>query len=312
MSMMMPKLYGILITWMVPFDDGGSPITGYRIFRGDTRNAMEFLANVSADALEFTDTGLEAGRDYHYQVSAMNAFHEGPKSWYLTGPCYGLPDAPEDFNVVPGIGVVKLEWEPPEDDSLLKVIGYIINRGTDPDTLPELALVDVVTSYTDDTVENGVAYYYAIAAINKEGAGEFAWSAGVTPIEPLRVPERVTLGGPVPTKKEVTLIWTPPGDDGGSLVTGYVIYRGESEDELEAIDDVGPSVVSWTDKDVKGGKTYWYTIAPKNDVGEGEPAVALEVKVPKDKDEGPGFGSLLTVLATITALALMVKRRRRF
>ncbi len=310
MSNLTARFHGIQIAWEAPSDDGASPVSQYRIYRGESRDAMEFLANVSRDHLEYTDTGLEEGKEYHYQVSAYNGFLEGPMSGFVSGSCYGLPSAPVDLVVSAGEGQVELEWELPEYTGELAILGYIINRGTDPGTLPELALLGVVTSYTDDTAENDVTYYYAIAAVNEMGYGEFAWSEAVTPERPPVRPSKVTVGEPQVTKKAVTLVWTAPADDGGSHVTGYVVYRGATEDELGVVAEVGPDVLNWTDGNVKQGRTYWYSVAPKNDVGEGEPSQALNVKVPK-KEESPSTSAAFAVLALLFVAAASVARLRR-
>ena len=105
----------------------------------------------------------------------------------------------------------------------------------------------------------------------------------------------------------VTLQWNAPREDGGSPVTGYVVYRGDSPAGMEAVATLG-TVTTWTDEDVKRGKTYYYTVAALNDAGEGEPFAAYEVKVPKEKADGPGFEVVLVAMALL--LVIPVARRR--
>ena len=248
------ELHGLSITWMAPFDDGGSPVTGYRIYRGESGSDMEPLDDLSADITEYRDEGLTAGVEYRYRVSASNALYEGEMSWSRTGTPWGLPGAPVGLVATPGDGVVDLAWGQPENDGGRRITGYVVTRGTDPDSLTELAQVGVVTSYTDDTADNGVTYHYAVAAVNDGGRGEAAPSGGVTPIKPIkpiRRPGPVTLGKPEATTEAVTIEWLAPLDDGGSPVTGYVVYRGGSEDAMEAVAEVGPAVLNWTDGEVE-------------------------------------------------------------
>ncbi len=69
----------VVLNWLAPFDDGGSPITNYRIHRGTTPNEKTFIITVG-DILIDIDTGLVNGQTYYYEVSALNAAGEGNKS----------------------------------------------------------------------------------------------------------------------------------------------------------------------------------------------------------------------------------------
>ena len=66
----------------------------------------------------------------------------------------------------------------------------------------------------------------------------------------------------------VVLNWTAPSDNGGSLITNYIIYRGTSPNPTDSIDAVG-SVLTYTDTDVSGCTMYYYRITAVNAIGEG-------------------------------------------
>lgn len=66
------------LTWAQPSSDGGSPIVGYRLYRGVASGGETFLVEVSTSFHNDTDTGN--GITYFYQVSASNSVGEGPKS----------------------------------------------------------------------------------------------------------------------------------------------------------------------------------------------------------------------------------------
>ena len=59
------------------------------------------------------------------------------------------------------------------------------------------------------------------------------------------------------------------------------------------------------DEDVKRGTTYLYSVGALNEQGQREPFGEVEVKVPKQKDEGPAFGLMLTVLALMLVSILV-------
>ena len=66
----------------------------------------------------------------------------------------------------------------------------------------------------------------------------------------------------------VILNWTAPSDNGGSLITNYIIYRGIEPNPTDSLDAVG-SVLTYTDYDVSSCATYHYRVAAVNAIGEG-------------------------------------------
>ena len=68
-----PETAVVRLTWAPPASDGGSHITGYRVYRDGTLIA-------SPVAEHHTDLALSFGRVYSYEVSAVTGLGEGPKS----------------------------------------------------------------------------------------------------------------------------------------------------------------------------------------------------------------------------------------
>jgi len=64
---------GIQLTWSAPGSDGGSAITGYRVYRDGA-----LLTTVTGTSHK--DTTTTSGRTYAYEVSAVNAVGEGARS----------------------------------------------------------------------------------------------------------------------------------------------------------------------------------------------------------------------------------------
>ncbi|HEX5565328.1 MAG TPA: fibronectin type III domain-containing protein [Streptomyces sp.] len=83
------------LTWSAPSDDGGSPVTGYAIYRSTTAGAETLLTTVG-DTRSYTDSAVQAGNPYYYQVSAVNSAGPGQRSTEVSvtpapsgggGPC---------------------------------------------------------------------------------------------------------------------------------------------------------------------------------------------------------------------------------
>jgi hypothetical protein len=65
------------VTWQAPVSTGGSPLTGYKVYRDGQAAA---LGTVAAGTTGVTVTGLQPGTVARFSVSAINAIGEGPKS----------------------------------------------------------------------------------------------------------------------------------------------------------------------------------------------------------------------------------------
>ncbi len=65
------------IRWIAPYD-GESPITGYRVYRGDTAQAVTPIAETRKPF--YADHDVSAEASYHYQVTAINAIGESVHS----------------------------------------------------------------------------------------------------------------------------------------------------------------------------------------------------------------------------------------
>ncbi|MGO4595051.1 RICIN domain-containing protein [Leifsonia sp. 2TAF2] len=67
----------VTVTWSAPSDDGGTPITGYRVYR---EGVTDPVATVAADATSATITGVWPGDTARFAVAAVNAAGESAKS----------------------------------------------------------------------------------------------------------------------------------------------------------------------------------------------------------------------------------------
>jgi Fibronectin type III domain/FG-GAP-like repeat len=71
---------GITVKWAAPTSNGGSALTGYRIYRGTSSSSGVVVATVSASALSFVDTTAPKKATSYYWVTAVNVVGESPRS----------------------------------------------------------------------------------------------------------------------------------------------------------------------------------------------------------------------------------------
>jgi len=77
----------ISIAWTPPSDNGGSPLTGYRVYMNDfLSDKIEMIYDGSSvpSILSFTEFGLILGAPYRFQVSALNRVGESDPSAFET------------------------------------------------------------------------------------------------------------------------------------------------------------------------------------------------------------------------------------
>ena len=70
----------VKLEWKKPKDDGGAPITEYKIYRSMNGDKKIDLATVDGVRRSHTDKNLKNGQTYSYQVSAVNSAGEGKRS----------------------------------------------------------------------------------------------------------------------------------------------------------------------------------------------------------------------------------------
>ena len=126
------------------------------------------------EATAFSHPGAEAGKEQCFVVRSVatvgTAVIEGdPSDPICVTPRDTFPPAaPKGLAAVSGSGVVNLIWDPNTEGD---VAGYLILRGEAPgDTLQPLTPQPIrETRYNDRTVRPGVAYVYAIVAVDRAG-----------------------------------------------------------------------------------------------------------------------------------------------
>ena len=70
---------GVTLTWAAPTSNGGSAVTGYRIYRSTATGTETFLVAVG-NVTSYIDKATTAGVRYFYKITAVNAVGEGARS----------------------------------------------------------------------------------------------------------------------------------------------------------------------------------------------------------------------------------------
>ena len=251
---------GIQVTWQT-----AAGAAQYRVYRKDAANPKwKGLVNVSGTS--WTDKTAVAGVKYTYTVRGIGAdgktlspgFDTTGVSATFTKPA-PTPTAPANVTLGSAKAVsggIQVTWQ-----TAAGAAQYRVYRKDAVNTKWK-GLVNVSgTSYVDKTAQAGVKYTYTVRGIGADGK---TLSPG---FDTTGVSATITKPTPTPTTPaEVTLIGATAGSDGITVkwkaaagAKEYRVYRkGPGETKWKGLINV--TGISWTDRDVKAGVKYTYTV----------------------------------------------------
>ncbi len=265
-----PDPGSLSISWEAPDSDGGSPITGYRVFRATTAGGAYAQVASLGVVSSFVDAGLGNGAARHYKVAAVTAIGEGDRAGPVIGTTWDVPGAPASLTATtgPGVGEISLAWQPPASDGGRSVSSYRVSRADSAGgSYAVLAtLGSGATSFKDTGLPTGTTRHYRVTATNAIGEGPAA-SASARSIAIPDAPRalQVTAG---PGAGELGLAWQAPVSDGGSAITAYNVYRAAaSGGPYSLVRDRG-AATTFTDSGLGNAATRFYVVSAVNVAGE--------------------------------------------
>ncbi len=229
-------IYQINMSWFAPVNDGGSPITGYKIewstdggtnwevLVGDTQRTLSRFSHLSLR--------LTPGATFHYRVRALNMEGESAPSneSSTTAIAASGPGIATNVRVTKtSTDVAQISWDAPTDlpDGNQVYFYALFRADNNGDFLTRIERTHPATSltYTDNNVQIGKTYGYVISS-------EYGRNQFITRSSHFSDPVFIAFTDPpdAPTALRATagsestdLSWTAPADDGGSSITGYKV-----------------------------------------------------------------------------------------
>jgi Zn-dependent metalloprotease len=164
-----------VVSWDVPSNDGGSPITGYTVTADPGGRTAATTGTSTA-----TVTGLTNGTAYTFTVTAANAAGTSANSEASAAvtPAVTAPDAPTNVVAAHGNTESVVSWRAPVNDGGLPNTGYSVTAAPGGAT----ATTTGATTATFTGLTNGTTYRFRVTATNAAGtSASSAASAAVTP-----------------------------------------------------------------------------------------------------------------------------------
>lgn len=259
-----PDVGEVTLDWQPPADDGGEPVTGYRVYR----DGQQVAGTASTG---YVDTGLDDGTLYTYRVSAVNVIGEGAESPSAHAETFDTPSRVWWIVAVAGPerGQITVQWAEPRDTGGQPVDHYRVYR----DGVLHANVTD--RKLVDDDLGDGVRHAYRVAAVNDVGEARLSERAAATTWALPGAPQDLRAQAAPPPSGEaskpvaVDLDWNPPEQDGGREISAYRIYRGTTPEELSLLAAVDGGTTRYVDERLDPTSNYFYRVEALNALGPG-------------------------------------------
>ena len=279
----------VSLSWAAPSDNGGSPITGYKIIVKKDNQTVNTL-NVDPLLTQKTVDGLSNGTQYTFYISSINIVGESSSSSTSITTNIVSPSQPTITSATPGNGSVSLSWSPP-DNGGSPITGYNIVVQKDNQIVKNIN--SSLNQKTIDGLLNGTYYTFSVSAINIVGESSLSSISVTTNVVS---PSQPTITSVTPGNGLVSLSWSSPSDNGGSPITGYNILVKKDNQIINTL-NIESSVTQKTIDGLSNGSQYTFYILAFNNVGEGSSSsisVTTNIVSPSQPNTSatPGDGSV--------------------
>lgn len=205
------------LNWNAPSDNGGIPITQYKIIYSTQSDFSTGITLSGTAATNFNLTGLNRATPYYIRVLSWN--DKGQSTSYATATFTTLqtPAGPPTINnVTTTNNSATITWTEPEDNGGSNLAGYNVYRDG---VIANTSLIQDTTAYTVTGLSPETSSTYTVVAINAVGSGtpSEGFTISTKPNIPL-APTGFTVGSYTGTGASIS--WS----NGGGTVEKYAVF----------------------------------------------------------------------------------------
>ena len=273
---------GVTVTW--------SKITGaskYRVYRKSGSGSWAKIADTTA--VSYTDKTAASGTKYTYTVRCLDSSGNTISSFDSTGKSIIYVAAPTISSVDNVVGGVKVTWG--------KVKGaarYRVYRKTGSGSWTKLGDTTAL-SYGDTTAVSGTKYSYTVRCLDSSGNIVSSFHSTGKSITYVAAP---VVSSVSKVEAGVRVSW--------GKITGaakYRVYRKTGSGSWTKVTDT--AATTYTDKNVKNGIKYTYTVRCLNSAGNPVSSFDSTGKSITYTSESPAFSVLTLDSASSTSIVVM-------
>ncbi|MEO9307961.1 MAG: fibronectin type III domain-containing protein [Nitrososphaera sp.] len=324
----------VSLSWIAPSNNGGMPITGYKIeYSNGTSNFIVLVANTGTSNTSYTHSRLVTGTSYTYRVSAINSLGVG-------SPSNSVTVTPQDTMtpiITTAIAIsptsAKISWIAPSQTYGQIISGYTIDQVINGNMLPiDDSIQGSTTSYTISGLTTGKTYSFVVSAqlsggsqTNPSPPATITPTSTSTPPDSSQTPTQTpsqnqTLPDP-PTRLNATMItsssvqvtWIAPSNNGKLPVTGYKVESMTGQSGAWVTDTTNTGVqTSFVKSGLQAGVSYYFRVSSISNAGISQPSSQVPVIVPSQNtnqnsspppfipQQSQGFVSVINTTSTIS------------
>jgi len=242
----------ISLTWDAASDNVA--VTGYRLYKNSNQ-----VAFASTTSQSFTDTGLQPGQIYAYQISAVDAAgNESAKSAVLSVRTLApsdtaSPTTPTSLRSTSvATNTITLAWNAATDNVAVTAYRLYKNGSLTPFASP------TSLSFTDTGLLADHAYTYRVSAV--DAAGNESAKSAILSVSTQAAADTAAPSTPTSLRStsvgsdSIALAWNAATDN--VAVTGYRLYKNGSLTPFAS-----PTSLSFTDTGLLADNTYEYRVS---------------------------------------------------
>jgi titin len=278
-----PSSAQVVVTWSAAAANGRA-VTDYVIqFSSNNGASWSTFADGMSATTSVTVNGLANGIAYVFRVAAVNSAGIGTYSTASTAVTpQSAPSLPLNVAGSGGNARVTLVWSAPSSNGGRSITDYSVRYSTNAGASWTIFSdgVSTATSATVTGLTNGTAYSFQVAALNSVGTGSYSVSS--SEITPFSVPGQPTSISGTAGINQVSLSWSSPASDGGSVITDYVVeYSTNSGSTWATFVDAVEATTSSTVTGLTNGTGYIFRVTAKNTAGNGTASSTTSAIVPR-------------------------------
>jgi IPT/TIG domain/Calcineurin-like phosphoesterase len=180
-----PRGLSTILTWSAPANDGGAPVTGYRVGEAASKTAtggkLLDVKPLAGSKRTFVLDNLPKNFRGYFFVAAINANGVGTRQWhrFVNGR---VPFAPMHLSVTSEGTSTNLTWSAPANDGGFAITGYQVREVTTKAALSDggqilnrRPLSAKSRHFKITNLSASFNGYFVVLAINARGAGNRAW-----------------------------------------------------------------------------------------------------------------------------------------